>query len=138
MTRQTAFRRPGGLRRPVGAVRVAQERDATVALITHLAELDARRLYLAEGSVTLTTVGLLAPYLTGENHRALLAQARHKSRREVEQLIAALRPQPPVVVSAALAIFAVRGSVDYAVGVPLVNSRSSRGSAVTFLDQRRP
>src|SRR5690554_4855471 len=27
----------------------ARERDATVALVAHLAELDARRLYLAEG-----------------------------------------------------------------------------------------
>src|SRR5512145_478070 len=31
----------------------ARERDATVALIAHLAELDARRLYLAEGCASL-------------------------------------------------------------------------------------
>src|ERR687892_1363688 len=116
----------------------ARERDATVALIAHLAELDARRLYLAEGcsslftyctqvlhlsehaaygrieaaravrrypvlleqltdgSVTLTTVGLLTAHLTPENHRELLERARHKSKREVEELVARLRPQPPV------------------------------------------
>lgn len=119
----------------------AREREATAALIAHLAELDARRLYLtegcaslftyctqvlhlsehaaygrieaaraarrypvllerlADGSVTLTTVTLLAPHLTPENYRDLLDQARHKSRREVEALVAALRPQPPVPAS---------------------------------------
>ena len=97
-----------------------REREATAALIAHLAELDERRLYLAEGcsslftyctqvlrlsehaaygrieaarmvrrfpvllerleegSVNLTTVGLLAAHLTHENHRELLDMARHK------------------------------------------------------------
>ncbi len=115
-----------------------REREATAALIAHLAELDARRLYLAEGcpslftygtqvlhlsehaaygrieaarvarrfpvilerlgegSVTLTTVGLLAAHLTPENHRDLLDMARHQSTRQVEELVARLRPQPPV------------------------------------------
>jgi hypothetical protein len=118
-----------------------REREATAALIAHLAELDARRLYLAEGcsslftyctqvlhlsehaaygrieaaravrrfpiilerlgegAVTLTTVGLLAAHLTSENHRDLLAMARHKSKRQVEELVARLRPQPPVPTS---------------------------------------
>src|SRR3990170_1357798 len=116
----------------------ADERQATALLIAHLAELDARRLYLAEGSsslftyctevlrlsehaaygriaaaraarrfplllemlgagwVTLTTVGLLAPHLTTENHGNLLDRARGKSKRAVEELIAGLAPQPPV------------------------------------------
>jgi 5-methylcytosine-specific restriction endonuclease McrA len=51
---------------------------------------------LAEGSITLTSVGLLSPHLTEENHRDLVEQARHKSRREVEVIVAGLRPQPPV------------------------------------------
>lgn len=51
---------------------------------------------LADGSVHLTTVTLLGPYLTAENHRDLLAAARHKSKRDVEEIVAALRPQPPV------------------------------------------
>ncbi len=118
-----------------------REREATAALIAHLAELDARRLYLAEGcsslftyctqvlhlsehaaygrieaaravrrfpvllerlaegSVTLTTVGLLAAPLTPENHRDLLDTARHQSKRQVEELVARLRPQPPVPAS---------------------------------------
>ncbi len=115
-----------------------REREATAALIAHLAELDARRLYLAEGcsslfiyctqvlhlsehaaygrieaaravrrfpvilerlgegSVTLTTVGLLASHLTPETHRDLLDLARHKSKRQVEELVARLCPQPSV------------------------------------------
>jgi hypothetical protein len=51
---------------------------------------------LADGSVTLTTVCVLAPHLTPENHQQLLDAARHKSKRDVEQQVAALRPLPPV------------------------------------------
>jgi hypothetical protein len=54
---------------------------------------------LAEGWLTLTTVCLLAGHLTPENHRAALEAAKHKSKREVEQQIAALRPLPPVASS---------------------------------------
>lgn len=114
------------------------EREATVALVAHLAELDRRRLYLAagysslftyctrvlhlsehaayrrieaarlarrlpvilerlaRGEVTLTTIGLLAPHLAPGNYAELLDRARHKSRREVEALVASLRPQPSV------------------------------------------
>lgn len=115
-----------------------REREVTASLIAHLAELDARRLYLAEGFsslfaycidvlrlsehaayrrietarlirrfpailemleqglVNLTTVGLLAAHLTQENHREVLSAARHKSKRQVEELVARLHPQPPV------------------------------------------
>jgi hypothetical protein len=115
-----------------------RERGATAALIAHLAELDARRLYLAggcsslftyctqvlhlsehaaygrieaaravrrfpivlekfaDGSVNLTTAGLLAAHLTPENPRDLLDVARHKSKRQVEELVARLRPRLPV------------------------------------------
>ncbi len=51
---------------------------------------------LEEGALTLTTVRLLAPHLTPENHTALLEAARHKSKSEVERLVAAVRPQPDV------------------------------------------
>ncbi|MGQ0549814.1 MAG: hypothetical protein ACT4PY_09145 [Armatimonadota bacterium] len=119
----------------------AREREVTESLVAHLAELDERRLYLAEGcsslftyctqvlhlsehaaygrieaaravrrfpailkmladgSVNLTTVGLLAAHLTGENHRQMLGMARHKSKRQVEELVAQLRPQPDVPAS---------------------------------------
>ncbi len=54
---------------------------------------------LTDGSVTLTTVGLLAPHLTPENHRELLERVRHKSKRQVEEFVAQLRPRPPVAAS---------------------------------------
>jgi len=115
-----------------------REREATAVLIAHLAVLDERTLYLAEGcssmftycvqvlhlsehaaygrieagraarrypvilellsdgSVNLTTVRLLAPHLTRENHGELLEAAKHKSKRQVEELVAELRPQPSV------------------------------------------
>ena len=114
------------------------ERRATASVIALLAELDERRLYLAEGysslftyctkvlhfsehaaygrieaarvarkypvllerleagELTLTTIGLLATHLTSENQSHLIETARHKSKRDVEHMVAALRPQPAV------------------------------------------
>jgi hypothetical protein len=119
-------------------IAAAQERQATARLIGLLAQLDVRRLYLAEGcsslftyctqvlhlsehaaygrieaaraackfpvvmnlltdgSLTLTAVTLLSPLLTSVNHREVLEEARHKTRREVEQIVAQRRPQPEI------------------------------------------
>src|SRR5688500_10548617 len=49
---------------------------------------------IADGSVTLTTVAMLRPHLTPDNHRELLATATHRSKREVEHQIACLSPSP--------------------------------------------
>jgi hypothetical protein len=49
---------------------------------------------LSDGALTLTTIAMLRPHLTLENYDALLAVARHKSKREIEQLIAGLAPKP--------------------------------------------
>jgi hypothetical protein len=51
---------------------------------------------LAEGSLHLTAIALLGRHLTTENHEALLAAARHKTKRQLEEIVAALRPQPVV------------------------------------------
>ena len=53
-----------------------------------------------QSAITLTAVRLLAPHLTMENHAAVLASATHKSKRQIEELVSSLRPQPdaPVVV----------------------------------------
>jgi hypothetical protein len=117
------------------------ERAATAQLIRSLMELDARRLYLAEGfsslftyctqalglsehaaygrieaaraarrfpaildlleegAITLTTVTLVAAHLSPENQNLVLAEVRHKSKREVEQLVARLRPLPDIAPS---------------------------------------
>jgi hypothetical protein len=54
---------------------------------------------LAEGSVNLTTVRLLASHLTEDNHLELLAVASGKSRRAVEELLAQRFRQPDVTSS---------------------------------------
>jgi hypothetical protein len=55
---------------------------------------------LAEGSVNLTTVRLLGPHLTAENHAKVLEAARGKRKSEVEEIVARLAPRldvPPSV-----------------------------------------
>ena len=54
---------------------------------------------LADGAVSLSSVGLLAPHLTEETVEAMLEAASHKTTREVERLIAAWHPQPDVPMS---------------------------------------
>ena len=113
-------------------------REACVELVGHLAEVERRKLYLAEGwgslfsyctgalrlsehaaytriegakaarrfpgvldllasgSVNLTTLKLLGPFLTADNHEAVLAEATGKSRRETEAIVARLAPLPDV------------------------------------------
>src|SRR5437870_11944722 len=51
---------------------------------------------LAEGSLNLTTVGLVGRHLTRDNYREVLAAAKARSKREVEELVARLHPQPDV------------------------------------------
>lgn len=51
---------------------------------------------LSHGALHLTGVSLLGPHLTVANHVELLDEAAHKSKRDVEQLIARLSPQPDV------------------------------------------
>ena len=49
---------------------------------------------IEQGQLSLTSARLLAPHLTEDNHARVLAAAVHKSKREVEELVAALNPQP--------------------------------------------
>lgn len=51
---------------------------------------------ISEGAVTLTTIALLRPHLTDDNHRQLLAAARHRSKRDVEHQVACLAPKADV------------------------------------------
>jgi hypothetical protein len=116
----------------------AAERGSTAQLVAHLAELDARRLYLgagfsslfayccgalrlsehaaynrieaaraarvfptiaerlAEGTLNLTSVRLLAPHLTQDNHRQLLDEASGRRRSAVEEIVARVSPKPDV------------------------------------------
>lgn len=54
---------------------------------------------LADGALTLSSIGLLAPHLTEENHESLIAAARYTSTRDVERLIASLHPAPDIASS---------------------------------------
>src|SRR5882672_6423927 len=51
---------------------------------------------LADGSVNLTTVKLLASHLTLANHRGVLESARGRRKPEVEEIVARLSPRPDV------------------------------------------
>lgn len=49
---------------------------------------------LADGSVTLTAVRMIARHLTPENHAEVLAAAKRRSKTEIEALVARLAPRP--------------------------------------------
>jgi len=125
----------GTLKRDLAA-HVASERTATAVVLAHIAEFDARRLYVpagypsmfaycvgelhlseeaafkrihaaraarrfpaifsavAEGRLHLSAVILLAPHLTAETGGELLAAAEHKTKVEIEQLLANRFPRP--------------------------------------------
>ena len=115
---------------------VAQDRVTTATLLAHIAEFDARRLYLpaaypstfaycvhelrlseeaafkrihaartarrfpaifaalAEGRFHLSAVVMLAPHLSPENADELLAAATHRTKAEIEELLAQRFPRP--------------------------------------------
>ena len=54
---------------------------------------------LAAGQIHLSAVRLLAPHLTEANHQSLLREASHKSKRQVEQIVARVLPRPDVAAS---------------------------------------
>ena len=49
--------------------------------------------WLADGSLNVTTVRMLRPVLTPENHLAVLTEARRRSKKEVEVIVGAARPE---------------------------------------------
>src|SRR5512143_3012990 len=49
---------------------------------------------LADGRLHLSGIAKLAPHLRAENGLALLSRAAHKSKREIEELIAEIFPRP--------------------------------------------
>jgi hypothetical protein len=54
---------------------------------------------LASGELHLSGTALLAPHLTVGNREAVLARAAHKSKRQIEELVAELAPRPDVPAS---------------------------------------
>jgi len=84
--------------------------------------------------ITLTAIRLLAPHLTVENHRAVLASAHHKSKREVEALVVALQPKPdaPVIVRKLPAARSTTAASSSVPDMPAVSSPlAARGLEVT-------
>ena len=121
------------------ATLVAQDRTTTAAMLAHIAEVDARKLYLpaahpsmfsycvgelrlsedvagkriraartarqfpavfaslADGRLNLSSVLMLAAYLTSDTAEELLAAVAHKTNVELEQLLAQRFPQPDLV-----------------------------------------
>ena len=51
---------------------------------------------IADASIHLTGILLLAPYLTADNHAGVLLRARYRSKREIERLAAELAPSRDV------------------------------------------
>ncbi len=102
---------------------------------------------LADGRVHLSAVRLLAPHLTQANHADVLREASHKSKREVEQIVAKLHPQPDVAASvrklpsprATRASVQPRtpGSQQAPIGATSVASPAPRRSAVAPLAPER-
>ena len=153
---------------------IARERDATVQIVAHLAELDTRDVHLragypslylycrdalglseweaynrievariarrfpivldllAAGTVNLTTVKMLGPHLTVENHRAVLEEARGRGKADVAVMVARLAPRPDVPPS----IRRVPQRVETALvtGTPAAESTLSNGESALLAD----
>jgi 5-methylcytosine-specific restriction endonuclease McrA len=99
---------------------------------------------LADGELHLTAISLLAPLLTTTNHIDVLDAARHKSKREVEQLVARLRPQPdvPAVIrklpSSKHEVEAVLTSVGFPALLPVEHDVPDPRAAVPSVAALRP
>jgi hypothetical protein len=51
---------------------------------------------LGDGRLHLTAIALLAPHLTRENREGLLQRATHRSKHQIEELVAEIAPRPDV------------------------------------------
>src|SRR6187455_3203830 len=67
----------------IGAARTARRFPILVAMV-------------ARGEVHLSGIHRLKAHLTADNHRQVLAEAKRKTIRQIEQLVARLAPQPDV------------------------------------------
>jgi hypothetical protein len=99
---------------------------------------------LASGEVTLTAVRLLGRHLTPENHQAVLAKARGRSRQQIEVLVAELAPRPDVPTSVRkLPTFMATSSssataAQAAGGMPSEPTPAAALSPATFVATPRP
>jgi hypothetical protein len=90
--------------------------------------------HLAEGSVTLTNLNVMAPHLTAANHLDLLNAARYQTKEEVEAQMAALSPGAVALVSMHLRVpVATRDKFRYA--QDLLRHAIPDGDAAKLLDR---
>ena len=95
---------------------------------------------LADGAIHLTAIGLLAPHLTADNHERVLTAARHRTKREIEELVASLRPLPPVP-SSVRKLSAQKSAATIAVPVTTLVREPTHGrtmSVATDVETARP
>ena len=94
---------------------------------------------LSDGRLSLTTIGLLAPHLTDETADALFDAAQHRTKRDVERLIAALHPQPdiPATIRAAPLAPAEAVAMTAEVSPPALLSSEPSRPAIAPLAPRR-
>ncbi len=92
---------------------------------------------LAAGEVNLTTVRLLGPHLTPENHTAILEAARGKRKTVVEEIVARLSPRPDVPACVRKLPHANPVPVQGSTGCPL-NAPSSAAAARTEVPAGSP
>jgi 5-methylcytosine-specific restriction endonuclease McrA len=86
---------------------------------------------IADGSLHLTAITLLGRHLTEENHQAVLAAARHKSKRDIEEIVATLRPQPAVPSSVRKLPAPKAASTTGDTAPPLIAPENVRGAVLT-------
>ena len=67
---------------------------------------------LDSGALTVSTVRVLAPMLTAENHAELLAAARHRTKREVERLVTSIAPARPIAAGPAVTPVGAEGGSE--------------------------
>ena len=71
------------------------------------------------GDLTLTAVRMLAPHLTAENHADVLAAARHRSKLEIQELIASMHPGGSAASACGAAFVMPLGPENYRLHVTL-------------------
>ena len=97
---------------------------------------------LDTGELTLSSLSLLAPHLSDENHCEVLTRARYRSKRDVEEIVAGLRPRPdvPPLMRRVPAAPAASGTlkVDLGTAPPPRPAADTRTSVMSALPRREP
>ena len=71
---------------------------------------------MSDDGVLETAVNLLAAHLSEENHAEVLGRARHRSKRDIEKLVAEIAPRPDVPSRVVTLPRPANGRVEHAPG----------------------